>query len=132
MEAQECKISGPSPRCFVRLTGVSGVAGIAEASVQGGFSSATSTSTSAKNTHDFIWAVRLSKITKGLFDKKWSKKTFSEGATFDMQERGRSIESILLDEGLEDSEVFMIDGEPDLGHIVIPTQLGTTENQDST
>ncbi|KAH7275682.1 hypothetical protein MRS44_006123 [Fusarium solani] len=112
-----------------------GVAGIAEVSVQGGFSSATSTSTSAKNTHDFVWAVRLSKITKGLFDKKWSKKTYSQGATFDMEERGRSIESILLDEGLEDSEVFMMDNDDDeagLGNIVIPAQLGTTENQNST
>ena len=77
--------------------------------------------------------MRLSKITKGLFDKKWSKKTYSQGATFDMEERGRSIESILLDEGLADSEVLMIeDGEPDLGHIVIPAQLGTAEDQDFT
>ncbi|EEU40416.1 uncharacterized protein NECHADRAFT_76657 [Fusarium vanettenii 77-13-4] len=100
-----------------------GVAGIAEASVQGGFSSGTSTSTSAKNTHDFVWAVRLSKITKGLFDKKWSNKTFSEGATFNMEKRGRSIESILLDEGLEDCEVFMMENDDDevsLGNIVVP------------
>lgn len=77
--------------------------------------------------------MRLSKITKGLFDKKWSKKTYSQGATFDMEERGRSIESILLDEGLAVSEVLMIeDGEPDLGHIVIPAQLGTAEDQDFT
>lgn len=79
--------------------------------------------------------MRLSKITKGLFDKKWSKKTYSQGATFDMEERGRSIESILLDEGLEDSEVVMMDDDDDeagLGNIVIPAQLGTTENQNST
>ncbi|KAL2692042.1 hypothetical protein Neosp_002445 [[Neocosmospora] mangrovei] len=102
-----------------------GVAGIAEASVQGGFSSGTSTSTSAKNTHDFVWAVRLSKISKGLFDKKWQKKTYSEGATFDMEERGRSIESMLLDEGLEDSELFMIDDDDEagLGNIVVPQRL---------
>ena len=79
--------------------------------------------------------MRLSKITKGLFDKKWSKKTYSQGATFDMEERGRSIESILLDEGLEDSEVFMMendDDEANLGNIVIPAQLATTEDQYST
>ncbi|KAJ4137973.1 hypothetical protein NW754_000377 [Fusarium falciforme] len=114
-----------------------GVAGIAELSVQGGFSSATSTSTSAKNTHDFVWAVRLSKITKGLFDKKWSRKTYSKGATFDMKETDTHahIESILLDEGLADSEVFMIDDDDDeagLGNIVIPAQFATTEDQNST
>ncbi|KAM6533250.1 hypothetical protein FALCPG4_006258 [Fusarium falciforme] len=114
-----------------------GVAGIAELSVQGGFSSATSTSTSAKNTHDFVWAVRLSKITKGLFDKKWSRKTYSKGATFDMKETDTHahIESILLDEGLTDSEVFMIDDDDDeagLGNIVIPAQFATTEDQNST
>ncbi|KAI8687183.1 hypothetical protein LRP88_13441 [Fusarium phalaenopsidis] len=112
-----------------------GVAGIAEASVQGGFSSATSTSTSAKNTHDFVWAVRLSKITKGLFDKKWSRKTYSKGATFDMKETETHahIQSILLDEGLADSEVFMIDDDDDeagLRNIVIPVQSVTTEHQD--
>lgn len=98
----------------------SGVIGIAEVSVQGGFSLATSTSTSAKNTHDFVWAVRLSKITKGLFDKKWSKKTYSKGATFDMKESDTHIESVLLDEGLENSEVFIIDDEAGLGNIVVP------------
>ena len=70
--------------------------------------------------------MRLSKITKGLFDKKWQKKTYSEGATFDMEERGgRSIESMLLDEGLEDSEVFMIDDEDEagLGSIVVPQKF---------
>ena len=52
-----------------------------------------------------------------------------------MEERGRSIESILLDEGLEDSEVFMMendDDEANLGNIVIPAQLATTKDQYST
>ncbi|RSL85897.1 hypothetical protein CDV31_016488 [Fusarium ambrosium] len=105
-----------------------GVTGIAEVSVQGGFSSSTSTSTSAKNTHDFIWAVRLLKITKGLFDKKWSPKTYTKGATFDMNERAKDIESILLEEGLEDSEVFMT-VDDDEADIVIPAQLATPEDQ---
>ncbi|KAJ4315181.1 hypothetical protein N0V84_008515 [Fusarium piperis] len=97
-----------------------GLTGIAEVSAQGGFSSTTSISTSAKNTHDFVWAVRLSKITKGLFDKKWSKKTYSKGATFDMRQSDPHIESVLLDEGLENSEVFIIDDEAGLGNIVVP------------
>ncbi|KAJ4192772.1 hypothetical protein NW755_003919 [Fusarium falciforme] len=45
------------------------------------------------------------------------------------------IESILLDEGLADSEVFMIDDDDDeagLGNIVIPAQFATTEDQNST
>ncbi|KAF4447233.1 hypothetical protein F53441_9220 [Fusarium austroafricanum] len=96
-----------------------GVAGIAEVSVEGGFSSTTSTSTAAKHTHDFVWAVRLSKITKGLFDKKWSKKTYSRGATFDMKESETDIQTMLSDEGLMTTEVLTVEAdEAGLEHIL--------------
>ncbi|KAH7460576.1 hypothetical protein FOMA001_g19521 [Fusarium oxysporum f. sp. matthiolae] len=98
-----------------------GVAGFADVSVEGISSSATSTSTAAKHTHDFVWAVRLSKITKGLFDKKWSQKTYSKGATFDMKKSETDIESILSDEGLAPSEILTVGAdEAGLEHIVVP------------
>ncbi|KAF5963527.1 hypothetical protein FCOIX_13805 [Fusarium coicis] len=101
-----------------------GVAGIAEASVEGGFSSETSSSIAAKHTHDFVWAVRLSKITKGLFDKKWSKKTYSRGATFGMKQSETDIESTLADEGATISEVLTIDADEDgPEHIVLPVDV---------
>ncbi|KPM38486.1 hypothetical protein AK830_g8088 [Neonectria ditissima] len=89
-----------------------GVTSIAEASIEGGISSGTSVSMSTEYTHDFVWAVRLSKITKGLFDKKWSQKTFSKGATFDMSEGSGSkedLEAALSDEGLLNSQVLSVD-----------------------
>ncbi|KAF5009794.1 hypothetical protein FDECE_4001 [Fusarium decemcellulare] len=43
-----------------------GVAGVAEANLDVGISSSKTTSVSAKQSDDFIWAVRLSKITKVL------------------------------------------------------------------
>ncbi|KAM0550338.1 hypothetical protein ACHAPJ_009009 [Fusarium lateritium] len=98
-----------------------GVAGIAEVSVEGSFSSTTSTSTAANHTHDFVWAVRLSKITKGLFDNKWSKKAYSKGATFDMKESETDIQSILSGEGLTTTEVLTVEAdEAGLDHIVVP------------
>ncbi|KAF5966270.1 hypothetical protein FBULB1_11734 [Fusarium bulbicola] len=98
-----------------------GIAGIAEISVDSSFSSTTSTSTAAKHTHDFVWAVRLSKITKGLFDKKWSKKTYSRGATFNMKDTGTDIESMLCEEGLTTTQLLTIEAdETGPEHFVVP------------
>lgn len=100
---------------------VSGIAGIAEVSVEGGLSSVTTTSTAATHTHDFVWAVRVSKITKGLFDKKWSQKTYSKGATFDMKQSETDIQRILSGEGLASSEILTIEAsEAGLEQIVVP------------
>lgn len=103
------------------LTSTSGIGGVAEVSVDTGFSSTTSTSTAAKQTHDFVWAVRLSKITKGLFDKKWSKKTYSRGATFSMKEYETDIESRLSEECLTTTQLLTIEAdETGPEHIVVP------------
>ncbi|KAG4263048.1 hypothetical protein FPRO04_13285 [Fusarium proliferatum] len=98
-----------------------GIGGVAEVSVDTGFSSTTSTSTAAKQTHDFVWAVRLSKITKGLFDKKWSKKTYSRGAAFSMKEYETDIESRLSEECLTTTQLLTIEAdETGPEHIVVP------------
>lgn len=77
---------------------------------------------SATYTHDFVWAVRLSKITKGFFDKVWTQKTFSKGATFNVDEGPKGVEKIkhiLLDEGLPGNEVYAIDSEEGGDEIII-------------
>ena len=40
----------------------------------------------AQKTTDFVWAVRLAKVSKGLLDRQWSHETFSSGATFGLDE----------------------------------------------
>ncbi|KAK1639236.1 hypothetical protein BDP81DRAFT_423753, partial [Colletotrichum phormii] len=79
--------------------------GIAETGLQGGFSKDKALVSSAKRTTDFVWAVRLAKISKGLLDWKWSWETLSRGATFgrttDDAEVGGQIAKALRDEGLE-------------------------------
>ena len=74
----------------------------------------------AQKTTDFVWAVRLVKISKGLIDRQWSHETFSSGATFgldDEAEEGQQIVDALQGEGLEglekvnvkvDDDVFII------------------------
>ncbi|VUC25254.1 unnamed protein product [Clonostachys rosea] len=43
----------------------------------------TSTSVSTEKASDFVWAIRLAKISKeGVFDRRWSCSTLSKGATF--------------------------------------------------
>ncbi|CAM1505023.1 Fc.00g106600.m01.CDS01 [Cosmosporella sp. VM-42] len=98
-----------------------GIAGVAEASLEGKVSSATSVSVETQYSNDFIWAVRLSKITKGLFDKTWSQKTFSKGATFDMTVRKdlQDVENILREEGLPSTEILSLDSDDDSEEIII-------------
>jgi hypothetical protein len=59
---------------------------------------------------DFIWAVRLTKISKGLFSRTWGKETFKEGATFNLgddQADPLSTNEALAKEGLEMSDVVI-------------------------
>jgi hypothetical protein len=65
-------------------------------------------SSTAKKTTDFVWAVRLAKISKkGLIDRRWSHETFSSGATFGLDEEadvGLQIFDALQGEGVEGIE----------------------------
>lgn len=60
---------------------------------------------SAQRITDFVWAVRLAKISKGLIDRKWTHETISRGATFAVDDneadKGRNIVDALRREGLE-------------------------------
>lgn len=58
-------------------------------------------SMSREGMSDFVWAVRLTKISKGIFDSRWSVETFSEGATFGTEQTLHSVEKLLSDEGVE-------------------------------
>jgi len=69
-----------------------------------GISSEGSISSSAQKVTDFVWAVRLAKISKGLLNREWSHETFAEGATFGLGEevkQGEQILTALEREGLQ-------------------------------
>ncbi|KAF4470197.1 hypothetical protein FALBO_2869 [Fusarium albosuccineum] len=86
-----------------------GIASIAGVSLDAGTSSAESTSVCEKHSNEFVWAVRLSKITKGLFDKRWTDKTVSRGATFNLKDSSDHIENVLLEEDLGTNEVLSVE-----------------------
>jgi hypothetical protein len=65
----------------------------------------TSISSTAKRVSDFVWAVRLAKISKGLLDRTWSHQTFTKGAIFgldDEEDQGELIRKTMREEGLGD------------------------------
>lgn len=76
---------------------------IAEVGVELGVSKETEVSSTAKKVTDFVWAIRLAKVTKGLVDRQWSNETFSKGATFGLgneKEMGKQIADALRGEGI--------------------------------
>lgn len=89
---------------FLTSISSSGIPSIATAGFElSGCSEVEITSTAQKNT-DFVWAVRLAKISKGLIDRRWSHETLSKGATFGLggdRESAQDIIDALQDEGLE-------------------------------
>lgn len=63
---------------------------------------------SAETSDDFVWAIRLAKISRGLIDRSWSFHTLSSGATFDLSVASKSktdIEDLLALDGLSGHEV---------------------------
>ncbi|KIM96503.1 hypothetical protein OIDMADRAFT_170236 [Oidiodendron maius Zn] len=72
-----------------------------------GISSEGCISSSAQKVTDFVWAIRLAKISKGLLNREWFHETFSEGATFGLGEevnQGQQILKALESEGLQGFE----------------------------
>jgi hypothetical protein len=70
-------------------------------------SNETEVSSTALKTTDFVWALRLAKISKGLIDRQWSHETYSSGATFGLDDEavtGQQIVDALQGEGLEGIE----------------------------
>ncbi|RYP44077.1 hypothetical protein DL768_009422 [Monosporascus sp. mg162] len=95
------------------------VPAIAEASLGGAMSGKKSISASAEYSTDFVWAVRLSKITKGVFDSRWSQTTFSKGATFNMNTKKESVETVLSTEGLANADKITVEDEDSVEFFVI-------------
>lgn len=69
------------------------------------------TSTAAMKRSDFVWAIRLAKISKGVLDRKWSHATFSKGASFgvnDGEDLGDQLVEALAEEGIKGIEKVSI------------------------
>lgn len=67
---------------------------------------------SAERADDFVWAIRLAKISRGLIDRAWSFHTLSSGATFDVDVVPKSktdVEDNLALEGLSGHDVVADD-----------------------
>ncbi|KAK3385681.1 hypothetical protein B0H63DRAFT_186496 [Podospora didyma] len=79
-----------------------------------GISSESRVTMSQDAMSDFVWAVRLAKISKGVFDRTWSHSThYSEGAAFGLEGPSRTAPIELLrgaDCDLGDEEIFELDG----------------------
>jgi hypothetical protein len=90
---------------------------IAEVGFDVSVSNETEVSSTARKTTDFVWALRLAKISKGLIDRQWSHETFSSGATFgldDEADTGQQIVDALQGEGLEGLEKVDVQVEDDI------------------
>lgn len=62
----------------------------------------------ADNVDDFVWAVRLAKISKGVLDDAWNYRSVSKGATFDNSRSHMTptdIRDLLQKDGLDTFEV---------------------------
>ncbi|PTD02645.1 hypothetical protein FCULG_00009260 [Fusarium culmorum] len=66
----------------------------------------TSKTASGNYTRDFIWAIRLAKVHKGLLMRDWSVAAHTRRATFGDKEGDADIESALKGEGLEEFQII--------------------------
>lgn len=80
------------------------------------FKRSTSKSASGNYTKDFIWAIRLAKVHKGLLMRDWSIAAHTRRATFGDKEGDADIESALQGEGLEE---FHIIDDDDLDEAIV-------------
>ncbi|KAI0459793.1 hypothetical protein F5B21DRAFT_454220 [Xylaria acuta] len=82
------------------------ISGIAEVSVEITSKLEASTSMSAQKMSDFVWAIRLAKVSKGLLDAEWSHSTYSKGASFGVGDRdiGSEVVEALVTEGIGGAE----------------------------
>ncbi|KAK3682965.1 hypothetical protein B0T22DRAFT_502111 [Podospora appendiculata] len=56
--------------------------GIAEVGLGLDFSTQKELFVASEQASDFVWAIRVAKISKGFLDREWSHETFSQGATY--------------------------------------------------
>lgn len=71
---------------------------IAEAGLTLSSSTEKELSTSVENQSDFIWAVRLTKISKGVLDSTWMPETYTKGTTFGAEEAKINVDKTLATE----------------------------------
>lgn len=66
-----------------------------------GFEGVRGSSTVIEGTHtdDFVWAIRLARIHKGVLHRDWSVSTHSKKATFAAEEDEVDVAAVLRDEG---------------------------------
>lgn len=55
---------------------------------------------------DFVWALRLARIEKGVLDSSWSQETYSKGATFEAGAPRINIPNLLAEDGLTEVEII--------------------------
>lgn len=53
-----------------------------------------------------MWAVRLTKLSKGVFEKTWKPETYSKGATFGTGREIANVEKLVEDEGFSAAEII--------------------------
>lgn len=70
-------------------------------------SSSNSTTIGGQHTTEFVWAVRLAKVHKGVLSTDWSVETFTEKATFSSGDEDVDVADVVHKEGipLEDFQV---------------------------
>jgi hypothetical protein len=61
----------------------------------------TSTVIEGIHTDDFVWAIRLAKIHRGVLHRDWSVSTYTKRATFAAEEDEVDVASVLRNGGLE-------------------------------
>ena len=74
---------------------------MASANIDVNIARAKSVNTEGMHTTDFVWAVRLAKVHKGLLHKDWSIETYSKGATFRTGGGEVDVAATVAEEGLK-------------------------------
>ncbi|KAH7186195.1 uncharacterized protein B0J16DRAFT_400187 [Fusarium flagelliforme] len=82
------------------------IPGIATFTATANLNREASQKSSGTYTGDFIWAIRLAKVHKGLLMRHWSVAVHTERATFNSEEGDADIEGALKEEGLEGFQIF--------------------------
>ena len=77
---------------------------------------AESQASSGDHIGDFIWAIRLAKVHKGLLMRDWSISAYTKKATFTNGGSEVDIEGVLRDEKLDK---FQIVDDADLGEAIV-------------
>ncbi|KAK3317158.1 hypothetical protein B0T19DRAFT_435967 [Cercophora scortea] len=88
---------------------------IAELDFNLDFSTEKAVSMAWEQETDFVWAIRVAKISKGFLDREWSFETFSQGAVFELGQQEvheKGVKERLATEGL--TSVEMIDAGEEL------------------